>query len=117
MGGALTGHTGSVFAVAFSPDGTKLTSADGDGSVWLWDVAGGGSAGASLTGDTFGFWTVAFSSDGTRPLAAGKDSVVWVWDRLWDADEACRLAAPYVTRSQVQSYLPSGSEPKCGYPA
>jgi len=83
--------------------------------VRVWEVSSGGSGVASLTGSTFGAWAVAFSPDGTRLYTAGKDSVVWMWDRLWDAGEACRLAAPYLTRSQVQSYMPSGSEPKCGY--
>ncbi|MFI7536684.1 WD40 repeat domain-containing protein [Streptosporangium sp. NPDC049376] len=34
----LTGHTGWVNSVAFSPDGTRLASGD-DGTVRIWDVA------------------------------------------------------------------------------
>jgi WD40 repeat protein len=35
----LTGHTGSVYSVAFSPNGKQIVSGSDDKSVRLWDVA------------------------------------------------------------------------------
>ena len=34
----LTGPTGQVFSVAFSPGGRTLAAADSAGQVWLWDT-------------------------------------------------------------------------------
>lgn len=36
----LTGHTGAIYALLFSPDGRRLYSTSADWSVMVWDVAG-----------------------------------------------------------------------------
>jgi hypothetical protein len=75
----LTGHPGQVWAVAWSPDGTRLLTGGGDDGVRVWDAATAEPL-HQLTGHTGGVRAVAWSPDGTRLLTGGGDGTVRVWD-------------------------------------
>jgi len=78
----LKGHTDSVYAVAYSPDGKFLATASFDNTLKLWDVATGkeiktyGGTG----GHTKQVYCVGFSQDGSMLASGGGDNQLKVWD-------------------------------------
>jgi WD40 repeat protein len=76
---SLTGHTGPVFSVAFSPDGHLLATASGDGTVRLWNTLTRRPVGEPLAGHTDRIQSVAFSPDGHFIASAGSDGIVRLW--------------------------------------
>ena len=72
-------HTGDVFGVAFSPDGTTLASASRDNTLKLWDITTGTEI-RSFAGHTDAVWGVAFSPDGTTLASASRDNTLKLWD-------------------------------------
>ncbi len=75
---SLTGHPGSLTAVAFSPDGKRLASTSNDHTTKVWDAQTGQEV-LSLKGHTSQFPSVAFSPDGHRLAGGGPDGAANIW--------------------------------------
>jgi WD40 repeat protein/transcriptional regulator with XRE-family HTH domain len=83
--------SGGVLQVAFSPDGTLLAAAYGDGYVRLWNRVTGQLVGAPLSADPEGsVFEMAFSPDG-KLLAIGDEHG---YVRLWDPATGQVVGAP-----------------------
>jgi tetratricopeptide (TPR) repeat protein len=88
----LEGHTGEVYSVCWSPDGTRLASAGGDstrkaGEVRVWEVRTGREE-LSLKGFKGPVHSVCWSPDGARLATAGDDGTVRLWDARTGREES-----------------------------
>jgi WD40 repeat protein len=72
-------YVDGVKSVSWSPNGQRIASGGGDGTVQVWDAASGGNA-FIYRGHTATVNSVAWSPDGKRIASAGYDKTVQVWD-------------------------------------
>ncbi len=116
----LTGHTGGVNSLAFSPDtlasrgtgGTLLASGGADGWVILWDVPTGQAIGrlaswAERAGPGGEVFSVAFSPDGNTLASGGEDKTIILWDLDLDSwhEQACRIANRNLTLEEWDRFI------------
>jgi ribosome assembly protein 4 len=81
----LTGHTGWVLAVSWSPDGSRLATGSMDKTVRIWDPETGKVVGKPFSGHSK--WVTSFSwepyhqwrDDTPRLASASKDATVRIW--------------------------------------
>jgi hypothetical protein len=79
----LAGHTGYVWSVGFSPDGSQIVTGSADQTAKLWS-ARTGTQPLELKGHTSPVSSVAFSPDGTRLVTGSGDLTAKVWDARTD---------------------------------
>jgi hypothetical protein len=72
-------HSGTVLALAFSPDGQLTVSASEDGFLMLWEVASGREV-RRFIGHRRGVQTCAFSPDGRWVLSGSWDRTLKLWE-------------------------------------
>ncbi|MFL0157111.1 TIR domain-containing protein [Mycobacteroides chelonae] len=91
IGPPLVGHTGQVFQVRYSPDGTRIAAGgEGDFAVRIWDAETGIPVGAPLTGHLGSVIGLAFTSNGEQIVSTSNDKTI----RIWRADADSRLGGP-----------------------
>ncbi len=78
----ITGHTGFVRGVAFSPDGLCVASGSADGTVRVWNRATGESRSLTAPTQMGVIQCVAYSPDGTRLASGSDDQTIRIWDPL-----------------------------------
>ena len=101
----LAGHTDSVTAVAFSPDGKRVLTGSYDNTARLWDAATGAAV-APLEGHTNWVTAVAFSPDGKRVLTGSDDNTARIWDPATGA--AIATLEGHTARVTAVAFSPDG---------
>ncbi len=77
----LTGLRDLIEGVQFTPDGRFLAAGGDDGTIRVWEVAGGGPHSVTTVDGPKGqVLNLDFSPDGTLLAAAGTDNSVWLWN-------------------------------------
>ncbi|MEV4138503.1 pentapeptide repeat-containing protein [Dactylosporangium sp. NPDC049742] len=99
-----SGHTGTVNAVAWSPDGTRLATGGNDG-VRVWNATTGEEH-LQFAGHTDWVRSVTWSPDGTR-LATGGNDGVWIWNTATGAEH--RHLAGHTSSVEAVAWSPDGT--------
>jgi eukaryotic-like serine/threonine-protein kinase len=84
------GHILPVYAIAWSPDGTRMASASQDGTVHVWDAATGHRS-FRYHGHRGSVNAVAWSPNGSFIASASSDTTVQVWDALQTGEGSASL--------------------------
>ena len=75
----LIGHQAGLYAVAFSPKGDLLVSADVNGVLGIWNVEHDYEL-QMFTEETNWIWSIAFSPDGKHLVSAHEKEKAQLWD-------------------------------------
>jgi WD40 repeat protein len=113
VGNPIGPPTVKLFALVYSPDGSRLAAGSIDG-VRLWDPVTGAPVGVPITGPVGEVRAVAFSPDGTRLATGGGDGTVRLWDLAGYTDPIrglCQTAGG-ITREEWDKYASGEPYPK-----
>ena len=118
LGQPLSSGTGTVYSVAFSPDGRMLASGNDEGTIGWWDVADPAHpqpVGPPLTGGTEAVYSVAFGPDGHTLASGSIDGAIRLWNpNVNDAVAWICSTAGDLTPKQWQTYIPQlAYQPLC----
>ncbi|HET7018668.1 MAG TPA: serine/threonine-protein kinase [Streptosporangiaceae bacterium] len=112
--GVMSDPDGSeVLAVAYSPDGNRVATADKNGHVYLWNPATDPPALTATLADPAGdsIFSVAFSPDGSTLAAGDSNGITYLWSVGSGTPAALpfgHLADPSGSRIQGLAFSPDG---------
>jgi WD40 repeat protein len=110
-----SGHTDTVDAVAFSPDGKFVLTGSLDNTAKLWDAATGAEV-RTFSGHTGPVESVAFSPDGKYVLTGSRDKTAKLWDAatgalvqtFYDPTNVVRTSVELKRSNHSMAFSPDG---------
>jgi WD40 repeat protein len=75
----LTGHTGEIRGVAFSPDGKSIVSGSRDNTIKIWDIESGWEIKTFQNVHDSYFESLSYSPDGRHFLTTSQDKTIKIW--------------------------------------
>jgi tetratricopeptide (TPR) repeat protein len=97
------GHTGRVYSVAFSPDGTLIVTGSGD-TAKVWD-ARTGTPQLELKGHVEAVWSVAFSPDGSRIVTGARRWNKPAEAKVWDPRSGAELKGEPIPQTIANNWI------------
>ena len=76
----LSGHTNSVFALAYSPDGNFLLSSGRDAMIKVWDIKKQHNLIMDIPAHTLQIKCIAFNLEGNLFASSSMDKTIKIWD-------------------------------------
>ncbi|KIM80170.1 hypothetical protein PILCRDRAFT_9732 [Piloderma croceum F 1598] len=104
----LQGHNGSIYSVAFSPDGLKIVSGSHE-TIQVWDASTSVEMLPPLQGHNGLIRSVAFSPDGSKIVSGSRDKTI----RVWGASMGVEMLPPLQGHNgwiYSVAFLPNGSK-------
>jgi len=102
-----SGHTKTIYSVAFSPDGRQVLSGSLDNTIKLWDVETGNEI-RTFTGHRNNIMTLCFSPDGKQILSGSWDYTIKLWNAT--TGEEIRTFAGHRSEVTSVSFSPDGKQ-------
>ncbi|OJA08875.1 hypothetical protein AZE42_01734 [Rhizopogon vesiculosus] len=82
IGQPLAPDQGAIYAIAFSPDGTRLISGGQSCIIIMWDVQAGTVIRDSPAAHQKTIMCLVFSPDGSRYASGSRDGAIRIWDTV-----------------------------------
>lgn len=101
-----SGHSGAVYCVAISPNGTILASGSYDKQIKLWNLETGQEF-RTIKGHSFLIRSLAFSPDGETLASGSQDNTIKLWN-LKNWQEICTLPSRHSSSVYSVAISPAG---------